>query len=644
MHDIKCDKNNLLFEKRNKLYSYLLFILNIYGIIYILFLNNKNIENNSEFYIPLMLLFFQILLIIGIAVNEYKIKKSIIRNDLYLIFSILTYLIYSLYITDSFDTTMILLFFTFILLNIIVLNKTNVIIIGCLGFFYYVANLIVLLSSENDLGTGYYNRLVLLGIVIYSSLKAIDIFSKYKETIVLQLKDLDEKKEILAKYDSDLANSEKELKDNYEKMFELAYYDKLTNLPNRDYFFEHLINVCLDESCVVDAMIVDIDNFKNINDFYSHDIGDEVLLYVANMLKNVCGSDSIIGRVDGDIFSVILAKDLRYQDVLSKINRLLSVPLSVNEYEINISLSIGVVQFPHDSKMPTDLFTYMELAMYKAKELGKGQYVRYNNELSEEMIKKIDMIGKLKKSLDNREIHLVYQPVFDAITNEPKGFEALVRWNNQVLGYVNPEVFIKLAEETGYIIQLSDWIFREAISFAKKINQGYKKTFVSINLSGVQLQRENLYKYVTNMLAEQQVDPEIIGIEITETSIIEYFDYVVPNLKRLKDLGMRISLDDFGTGYSSLNYLRKLPINTLKIDKTFIDEIFIESKAALVINNLLNLAHELKLDTVAEGVETKEQKDYLMSKNCKFIQGYYMSKPLVDEEAMKILNLTSEET
>lgn len=633
------DQSKLLFEKQNNLYKYLLILLNVYGIVY-LFFYNPNYNDYDFGFLYLILILIQLLLIFGVRMSDKKVKNNAIKSDLYLIYSIVTYIIYSTYIINITSSACNLLLFCFVILNIVVLNKKNVIILGSLGIGYYLVDLISIMDDNvsRSVFNNYYNKMVLIAITIFFSIKAIDIFRSYKQTIILQNKDIYEQKEVLAEYNNELENSEKELKDNYEKMFQLAYYDKLTELPNRDYFFEYLVNICLDENNSRDIILIDIDNFKSINDFYSHDIGDEVLLFITDLLRNISGPDSIIGRVDGDIFSVILSENTKSEFFLEELEKSTHEPLSVNHYDINISLSMGVVNFPHSGKTPSDLFKNMELAMYKAKELGKGQYIKYTKDLSERMIKRVDMIEKLRHSIDNKEIYLVYQPVFDSMTCELKGYEALARWKNDVLGSVRPDIFIKLAEETGFIIDLSDWIFREAALFAKKINQNEKKVFVSINLSGVQFQYENLYKYVTSFLSKFEIDPEIIGIEITETSIIEYFDYAVPNLLNLRELGIRISLDDFGTGYSSLNYLRKLPINTLKIDKTFIDEMLIESKAATVINNLINLANELELDTVAEGVETKEQLDFLKANKCNFIQGFYLSKPLSEGDAINIFN------
>jgi EAL domain-containing protein (putative c-di-GMP-specific phosphodiesterase class I) len=304
---------------------------------------------------------------------------------------------------------------------------------------------------------------------------------------------------------------------------------------------------------------------------------------------------------------------------------------------ISITASIGAALYPKDGIDSDTLMKNADSAMYKAKKLGKNRFALYDPEIYLKLERKTSIERILRKAIEKNEFSINYQPQYDAMKNEIFGFEALLRLNSKKLGFISPAEFIPIAEESGYITQIGLWVLKEAcIQSVKWINEGYKFKSMSVNISSVDLQRHDFIENVAKIIQSTGVNPSIIELEITETVLMQSLESSTNSLNQLIDMGVRIALDDFGTGYSSLNYLRKIPISTLKIDKSFIDNIASCKKEESLINDIIQMAHTMELKIVAEGVETKEQFLILKDKKCDYIQGYYFSKPLPTAEVEKL--------
>lgn len=426
-----------------------------------------------------------------------------------------------------------------------------------------------------------------------------------------------------------------------EELELIAYYDEVTNLPNRAMFY-YTINKKLNKNLKEESgaiLYLDIDNFKNINDIYGHSFGNLVLARVANRLKILKLDEKYksIYRISGDEYIIDLDnKDESYAiKTATDIKNLLLEPFNIENKRIQISVSIGIVLYPRDSTNVEDVFKKAELSMYRAKELGKNCYKVYEKAMEKELAERILLENNLKLALERNELILNYQPQINLKNKDIIGFESLVRWHSKEYGLVSPMKFIPIAEETGEIIKIGEWIFREACRFSLDINKRYnKKIEVSINISPVQLNQEDFVDMIKNIVREEGVSPEVIGIEVTETALMESFEENCKKLEVLKNMGFTIYLDDFGTGYSSLNYLLKLPISNIKIDKSFVDDMMTSQKGRKIIEQIIKLAHDMELSVVAEGVEVEEQILILESLKCDTIQGYIFGKPLTKENTI----------
>lgn len=425
-----------------------------------------------------------------------------------------------------------------------------------------------------------------------------------------------------------------------EQIKTLAYFDTVTKLPNRSMFYKKMSNILnktgQEDSCGL-VLYMDIDNFKIINDTFGHDFGDLLLREVAKRLKKLETSPSSVFRISGDEYIIVLQKynESSSKKVANKIQEIMSVPFVIDQNEIQISMSIGLVTYPKDALDVDELLRKADLAMYKAKELGKNQYKLYESSLEDEITDRLLLENHLRYALGRGEFVLNYQPQIDTVSREVIGFEALIRWFSPEYGFVSPMKFIPIAEEMGLINKIGEWILREACEFSIKMNEKFNKDIViSINISPIQLNQDNFIEIVKKVIKDTNVDPNIIGIEITETSLMETFEENSRKLERLRKMGIKVSLDDFGTGYSSLNYLLRLPIHIIKIDRSFILNMTTDKKGIKIIESIINLAHNMGLDVVAEGVETTEQLEILKSLNCDIIQGYIFGKPLTKEDSI----------
>ncbi|MGI2326854.1 bifunctional diguanylate cyclase/phosphodiesterase [Planococcus sp. YIM B11945] len=427
-----------------------------------------------------------------------------------------------------------------------------------------------------------------------------------------------------------------------EEIKYLAYYDNLTDLPNRI-----LLNDKLDLELIeakkngrkIAVLYLDLDRFKFINDSLGHSFGDLLLKEVAGRLTENVPEDAFVSRQGGDEFMIVLTNIESKLDVLKvveNVSNAFSPPFSLKGNEIYIKTSIGISMSPADGTTAETLIMNADTAMYKSKEKSGTYYHFFENDMSDRNMESIKLENALYKALDKNELEIYYQPQIDGHTNKLLGVEALLRWNHPTEGMVSPIDFIPIAEATGLIIPIGRWVLVNASKQLKEWHaDGHSSITMSVNLSGRQFEEDNLISMIESILRELDLAPEFLHIELTENQIIKNTEVTMKKMKELKQLGVKIAIDDFGTGYSSLGYLKNFPIDALKIDKSFVQEVVQDDYNAAITNTIITLAQNLNLNVIAEGVETKEQLDFLLGKDCFIMQGYYFSRPIQAKELAK---------
>lgn len=434
-----------------------------------------------------------------------------------------------------------------------------------------------------------------------------------------------------------------ERKQTEEKLHYLAHFDPLTELPNRVQFRDRLAEellVAKQQGQQLALMFLDLDRFKNINDTLGHSIGDHLLRQVASRIRECARSNDLVSRITGDGFTVIMPAVSgigEVEEIASRIVARIGEPFTVEGYELFISSSVGIACYPENGPDAEAMLRFADTAMYYAKETGRDSYCIYNEEMSSH--NKLELENALRRVLERDELTLHYQPKVDIPTGEISGMEALVRWFHPTLGFIPPDVFIPIAEEIGMIGKLGEWVLRTACEQNRTWQeQGLPPQRVAVNLSVGQFQYTNLVETVRQVLQDTQMDGRWLELEVTESIIIQDTEKVIEMLLELKELGIEISIDDFGTGYSSLRYLQRLPIDTLKIDRSFVKDLDSpDSDDAAIPRAVILLAHSLGLRVIAEGVETEVQLDFLRSENCDAIQGYLFSRPVPAEQFQELL-------
>jgi polar amino acid transport system substrate-binding protein len=426
-------------------------------------------------------------------------------------------------------------------------------------------------------------------------------------------------------------------------MKKLAYTDYLTELPNRTAFTEMLDNVMLTirNEEVIAVMDIDLDNFKNINDTLGHSYGDELLIDVTYRLKQVMDENDYLARIGGDEF-VVLTQNLpnieAYEEKIKKVRSAFVDPFTLTMKEYFVTVSIGVAFAPKDGKTSQALIKNVDSAMYVAKANGKNTYCYFDYSFNQKLTEKIEIQSEMRKALEREEFILFYQAQMDLETSKVVGFEALIRWNHPTRGMVTPEDFIYLAEETGLIIPMGKWVLYTACRQLKQWeDEGYGDIHMAVNLSARQFKDKDLVKLVYDVITETGIDSNKLELEITESIALDDIDYTISTIKELKKIGVSFSLDDFGTGYSSMSYLKRLPVNNLKIDKSFLDSVMENSNDQKIIETIISLAQNLDLYVVAEGVEKYEQETFLKAVNCNKAQGFLYSKPVPRDLAVQFL-------
>ncbi|WP_100405678.1 EAL domain-containing protein [Bacillus solitudinis] len=424
-----------------------------------------------------------------------------------------------------------------------------------------------------------------------------------------------------------------------ERINELAYQDTLTGLSNRLYFEEQLI-ILLEEANQnynkVALLLFDLDRFKIVNDSYGHQAGDRLLQYVAERVRSIANEDNLIARLGGDEFVIVMPVIHSVEEAYElglKVVASLNEPFLDEDREYHISSSIGLSIYPDNSLDSETLRLQADIAMYNAKAQGRNRLQLYNKEINDYNFDRLNMESYLRKALERNEFILHYQPLYEIETGEILGVEALLRWKSAEFGMVKPMDFIPLAEETGLIIPIGEWVLKEAChlnSLWKGMGFPHLKIFV--NISSRQLNHTSFVNRVESILKETDCCPGDLCLEITETTMLEDISYSRKMLQELIEIGVSIAIDDFGTGYSSLSLLRDLPIQTIKIDKSFIDDVTTDIKNSSIVQAVINMSHIMSLKVVAEGVETYDQLEVLKKLEIDYIQGYFISKPLPYEE------------
>lgn len=437
---------------------------------------------------------------------------------------------------------------------------------------------------------------------------------------------------------------EEQLRNNYEHIEFLAYHDSLTKLPNKAAFYDYLNRTlnCEPGSTQSHAIyFVDLDNFKTVNDTLGHDYGDELLIQTAKRLNCFIKKDDLLSRAGGDEFLIFKTNISKQEDALNFARNILEKfknPIDINGTFIYISMSIGVSLYPINGVQYNTLIKNADIAMYRSKDTGKNRLTLFNESMQQEISRHSKITEVLRHAIEKKEVYLVYQPQYDLTLEKIIGFEALMRIKNPTLGKLSPTEFIPIAEESDLINELGTWALREACRFNKYLqDNGFPFCTVAVNISTIQLNQKGFANHVVDILNETGLPPQYLELEITESAIASSIHDAVSILDKLQSMGIRISLDDFGTGYSSLNYLTQMPIDTLKIDKVFIDKINLNEKDNFVAEAIISLAHNLEVKVVAEGVEDKDQLNLLKEKQCDLIQGYLYSKPLKPEDLIEIL-------
>lgn len=435
-----------------------------------------------------------------------------------------------------------------------------------------------------------------------------------------------------------------ERKKNETDINYLAYHDSLTGLANRaalNEYVQTVLQTCSLRNCMGAMLFIDVDNFKVINDTLGHSYGDQLLIRIAKLLRRGCFNSCFIARMGGDEFVVFFQNIKNKTDAVQyveNISALFISPLVVAKKNLHVTISMGITLFPTDGATVEELFKNADLALYQAKSRGKNQYVFFDQSMAEIVRKKALMEGSLRAALSTAELKLWYQPIVDLSTQRISGFEALIRWDSQEYGLVMPSDFIGLAEESSLIIPIGKQMFKQACYFIQELHQaGHSTLKVTVNISVVQLMQNDFVESMQAVINETGVDVNYVGFEITESILMESIDLNIDKLEAIKQLGITIYLDDFGTGYSSLKYLQDLPIDVVKIDKSFIDVLENDSDSQGLTKIIIELAHYLGITTVAEGVETEQQLQSLVGYGCDAVQGYLFSKPVPREKVDNLL-------
>ena len=418
-----------------------------------------------------------------------------------------------------------------------------------------------------------------------------------------------------------------------------AEHDMLTGLPNRILYFDRLhqaIKKSNRNHKKTAVIFMDLDRFKEINDSLGHETGDWVIKLLGKRLKSYIRDEDTLARFGGDEFLILIESFEDIKDVIEVLQKLLKSmekPFDVNGHALHLTLSAGISIVPDDGEDPESLIRNADTAMYKAKDDGRNTFHFYTKEMTQQSLSHMVMSKNIRDAIDKNEFVLYYQPQIDAKENKLIGMEALIRWKTADGKFISPAEFIPVAEDYGLIGKIGRYVFAEAATqITKWYAKGYNPGRVAINLSTIELQQEDFVKNLKSQISSINCKPQWLELEITEGYTMKHPDEAIKMLNDIKDLGINLSIDDFGTGYSSLSYLKKLPIHKLKIDQSFVSELPGSTNDEAIVESIISLANTMGFKVIAEGVETREQQEFLIKKGCDNIQGYYHSRPLPADE------------
>ncbi|HEB72307.1 MAG TPA: EAL domain-containing protein [Nitrospirae bacterium] len=457
---------------------------------------------------------------------------------------------------------------------------------------------------------------------------------------ISSIRDSDKRVTNYASFIKDISKRKK-----YEKeMHFRVNYDRLTRLPNRSFFKERLTHAILRakrESQTMAALFLDIDNFKNVNDTYGHSVGDLLLKEASARLMETLRESDTVSRLGDDEFAILLeevANEFEVKDVVCRLIDNMNKPYLLDEYEIFVSVSIGITLFSDEGDSAGAVMKSADIAITHAKKKGKNRYEFFVKEMSDRLTARLAIETGLRKALEKDELVAMYQPQVDSVTGRIQGLEALMRWRRPGFGLEPPSKFISVAEQSGLIISMGEWILREACSEVKRWhNVGFDDLLMSVNVSAKQFEKKNLVETVRLILSETNLAPHYLELEITESSIMANMDWATKIMRQLSELGVNISIDDFGTGFSSMSRLRKFPISKLKVDKSFVDDITGDNDNMAIVQATISMGHSMGLRVIAEGAETLEQVSALNDNGCSHIQGFYFSPPETPEKILELL-------
>ncbi|NOU71673.1 EAL domain-containing protein [Paenibacillus sp. LMG 31458] len=428
-----------------------------------------------------------------------------------------------------------------------------------------------------------------------------------------------------------------------EQVRYMAYYDDMTGLPNRRMFRDNLnerLSISKSIGQKVAVFYLDIDRFKLVNDSFGYDYGNMLLLQLAERFTRVVTDNDYLARTEGDEFAFFYTNVADSNDVIAviaEINRVLEKPFLLEQYELHITASIGVAISSDDADDAEILMKYADIALARAKEKGRNDFQIFNTDMKSVSINRLKLESELRRAIVGDEFVLYYQPQVDIETGKIVGVEALIRWDHPEKGLISPNYFIPFAEESGLIVPIGEWVLRAACKQNKAWqNQGYSMMPISVNLSMRQFFQHNLKGKIRHVLEQTGLDPQYLELEITESMTMDV-DHAIQSLLELKELGVNVSIDDFGTGYSSLYYLKKFPIDKLKIDRSFVRDIMVDPNDAAIVATIIAMTHHLNLKVIAEGVETEDQLHFLHQNRCNEVQGFWFSPPVSADELEKML-------
>lgn len=428
----------------------------------------------------------------------------------------------------------------------------------------------------------------------------------------------------------------------------IKYYsniDSLTKLPNREafmYIFHEEVKISDKNNFKAALFFVDIDSFMELNDTFGFEFGDKLLVKISERLFNINSSNEVLFRYGGDKFALVKTNYNTIDDLKYKAKQLINAVnegIVIDERKIYVTISIGISYLSENCVSCDELLRQAEIAMNKSKKMKTNYFSFFDKEMNDEISKKVNMEMEMRKAFDENQFMLYYQPQIDLKSGYIVGTEALIRWKHPEKGFIEPSQFIPIAEKTGFIISLGEWIIRAACTQNKLWQEvGYPPIYISINVSAIQLTQTNFVEMIKNILNETKLNPKYLIIEITETTMMKSMEQNINTIKELKEIGIKIAIDDFGTGYSSLNYFRIVPADIIKIDKSFIDNVCLNSYETAITEGIITITHKMNLSVVAEGVEKQDQIEFLKNNQCDIIQGYIYGRPVESKEMLKQFN------